>query len=206
MCRSRTRRTQPNADSEQWVSTELLSDRAFGSVPDKSLSRLLCISVAYVIDKALSCSGIAQLTEYAARFTSHRVSQTVDFLLASGWDLHNLTTADKDIGPAVTLLVPTNDALQGFFNAEDLMRLATSPVFQPHVRDLLRHWMAPNEFSAPGLKTLSKALDGTYNLTMMSGEKVPIFYDQSVDKLSIGNGDGAVLVSDVTGIDGYVLT
>ena len=158
--------------------------------------------MGYIVDKCIVCSGVAMLSYYASIKTSYQVSVASEFLIASDWNLRNLSRSVGDGGP-ITLLVADDLAWQNRFDLEDTVLLA-APHFKAHLWDLLLHNILPGSYSAQDFKDLYNNVHGqkAYNLTSLSGQSILIDYDTQRDMVMVAGGD--LYFADIKGIDGYV--
>lgn len=161
---------------------------------------LLTNSVGYVVDKCPICPGIAMMAYYAAEYTIHSLRDVSQFFVSSEWNLRNLSYSLGD-GTPFTFFAPIN-AGWDFLTLDDTTRLATDK-WKRHLWDLLKHFLYQGEYSEQELKEMvlnngRKPL----NLTMMTGEKIMLDYDESRDVVKVGPGE--IYFSDVRGVDGYV--
>ena len=153
--------------------------------------------VGYVVDKCLICPGVAMLTNYAAEYTIHNLRDVSQFLIASGWNLRDLSLSVGDGGP-ITMIAPVN-AAWNFLNLDDTVRLATDK-WKRHLFDLLKHLLIQGQYSKEDLKSLVEANGGPVNVTMLNGEHSVVTYDLQQNLVMIDGGK--LFFSDVNGVDG----
>jgi hypothetical protein len=138
--------------------------------------------------------------DYAADYTAYNTKETAQFMIASEWNLRNISESVGDGGP-VTLFASANTGWN-VFNLEDKTRLAGDE-WKPHQWDLLRHMMVQGIYLLDDLKALYNQHGGSYNLTSLAGQPISIDYDASRDTILVDNGD--LFYPDIKGVDGYVL-
>ena len=136
------------------------------------------------------------LVEYASLKTSHNVYDTARFLIATEWNLRNMSMSIGD-GKSVTLFSSDGTGWNEF-TQEDTTRLSTDK-WKRHLWDLMKHQIVQGSYNAADLK-YEYEQNGEYNLTTLNGENITIGYDATKDKLLIDGGD--IYFTDIKGVDG----
>lgn len=150
---------------------------------DKGTS-LASNGVRYIIDRCLFCPGIGLMTGYAAEYTSNNVSDISKFLIASGWNLRDLSKSIGD-GSALTFFA-SSDSLAD----DDVMRLLSSR-WKPHLLDFLMANIVQGEYSG---NTLASAF--------LDGGGMTSFRSLSGDSFWLKEND--VVRAGIRGVDGFV--
>ena len=191
-----------NNCSHMWVTKSATGKLCFndGCVVETPDSReyLANNGYGYVVDKCIVCSGVSMLANYAAEFTKYNMRDISQFMIASEWNLRNLSRSVGDGGP-ITLLAAA-DVGFNIFNLEDTTRLA-SDKWKPHQWDLLRHNILQGEYTEQDFIDLwydNNKMD--YNLTTLSGQNVTFGYNEVTKKVQVEGGD--LWYPNIKGVDG----
>lgn len=155
----------------------------------------------YVVDKCIVCSGISMLANYAAEFTTYGMRDISQFLIASEWNLRNLSLSVGN-GQPVTLLA-CEDSGWSVLSLENTTRLA-SDSWKPHLLDLLRHHLLQGDFTQEDFIDLYFNVhnEAAYNLTTLAGQNITFDYDTQHEVVTVQGGD--LWYPDIKGVDGYV--
>lgn len=152
----------------------------------------------YVVDKCIVCSGVAMLANYGAEFTNYNLRDISQFMIASEWNLRNLSLSVGD-GGLITLLA-ASDPGWSIFNLEDVTKLA-SDKWKPHQWDLLRHNILQGEYLEDDfIRLWNENGKVEYNLTTLAGQNVTFDYDESKGKVLVQGGE--LWYPDIKGVDG----
>ena len=196
--------------SHMWVTKSEKGKLCFndGCVVDEPVSReyLANNGYGYVVDKCIVCSGVSMLINYAAEYTSHKMQDHAQFMIASEWNLRNLSRSVGN-GEKVTLLA-TSDSGWSIVSQEDVVRLTTDK-WKPHQWDLLLHNILQGEYlEADFIRLWNENGKKPYNLTTLAGQNVSFDFAPDPDPNSKGkvmvNG-GHLWYPDIKGVDGYVI-
>jgi len=191
-----------NDCSDMWVTKSATGKLCFNdgcvvATPD-SREYLASNGYGYVVDKCIVCSGVSMLTNYAAEYTNYNLRDISQFLIASEWNLRNLSRSVGD-GGKITLFACADTGFN-IFNLEDTTKLA-SDKWKPHQWDLLRHNIFQGEYKEQDLKDMwYNNSQKEYNMTALSGQNVTFDYDEKRDMVLVQGGD--LWFPDIKGLDG----
>lgn len=191
-----------NNCSDMWVTKSITGNLCFndGCVVETPDSReyLANNGYGYIVDKCIVCSGVAMLANYGAEFTKYNLRDISQFLIASEWNLRNLSLSVGN-GGKITLLA-ASDPGWDIFNLEDVTKLA-SDKWKPHQWDLLRHNILQGEYLEDDFIRLWEENGKTeYNLTTLAGQNVTFDYDEKRDTVLVQGGD--LWWPNIKGVDG----
>lgn len=156
-------------------------------------------SVGYVVDKCQVCLGVAMLANVAAEYTvQYNMRDTSQFLIASEWNLRNLSQSVGD-GTDITLFASVNTGW-GAFDLEDVTRLA-SDEWNPHKLDLLRHFLVQGRHTYGDLYAKYQS-QGPFNLTSLAGQPLRVGYNEAAKAVTVE--DGNFVYKDILGVDGVL--
>lgn len=152
-----------------------------------------------MLDRCLTCPGVAQLVEYADQTTDWDVSETATYLRESkaDWDLSNLR---EQLGTPVTFFVPFES---GWSTVSDAIRdrLQTRQYTGQRL-DLIKHTLVPGEYWAKDLVQLAKEQGGSFKMPTLNGEPVLVEYKPETDDLFFEGGK--LFVINIDGLDGVI--
>jgi hypothetical protein len=194
-----------NNCSHMWITKQSSGKICFNdgcqiSTPDP-VNYMRSNGYGYVVDKCIVCSGVSMLVNYASEYTTYNLKDMSQFLVASEWNLRNLSVSVGN-GSKVTMFAGA-DGGWNFFNLEDTTRIATDE-WKHHQWDLLRHSMVQGEYLMQDLKNmwLYDYNETDFNMTSLAKQNITIGYDKERGMVLVDKGD--IWLGDVKGVDGYV--
>lgn len=138
------------------------------------------------------------LVNYAAvRKTIFDMKDMAQFLIASEWNMRNLSSSIGDGGP-ITMFAAIGSGWS-MVNLEDTVRLSTDK-WKPHLLDLLSHSVVQGTVTHDDLIDQYNNNGGPFNLTTLAGQQISIDYDAARNKVVFEGGD--IILENIKGIDG----
>jgi hypothetical protein len=147
-----------------------------------------------VTEKVLEPPGVVELLGFSMEFAGINVMVMRDLLLASSWDIKNLSLSLETGDESLILFAPTDST---FDNYEETIQRLVTPPWSRHLEDSLKNLILIG-FTPEDLVEKASAEGGPFVLQMLGGKESLL--GSGPDDLEFESG--SVLSPKPVGIDG----